>query len=533
MSSGGLTPEKGTNGQVVVNWTGSLADLMAADAYMDCDYNWQPGFDASNEDTYLRYLQSKMTQNETCNAACSSNSCDWASYWRTLRTTPACNYNTSNQAEQTLTWDTRNVSAYQPLGAPGAISSGTIAGKAQIRAATQLGIAEENLCMAQKLREEMVTAPSLLLQEADARELLGVIRERSQLAVLQYSLLSAAFTSPSTSTPTYTATVDAYKYLPLLRAFGNAASGATNMTQIGRDFAAAIELHSQITQELATDLARNASARVAWWPSAPTAQPALDWSQGSWRERILRLLYGGDPLGSTVTGAGEPDDAVWQVYPGLASPSVPTSYVSEDSRDPYVDELMTLARTADALYFFASDVVPDGTYQTSAVQLYRTVEASLETPACTTPSASVPSCAADAWGASIPDPTTSAITSTKLYQRGITLAHAESLLTRLGQAIPTGWTRTFCGGTRTGCTTSFSESEGAMHFTGPQTYLSAASATTALPGATAGAWYKLAANTVAIAPSMVERGSKYLTSFYLPMTLDVLNVGTTQGFVGA
>ncbi len=47
----------------------------------------------------------------------------------------------------------------------------------------------------------MVTSPGLPSQEADVRELLEVIRERAQLAVLQYGLLGVAFTSLNTRIP--------------------------------------------------------------------------------------------------------------------------------------------------------------------------------------------------------------------------------------------------------------------------------------------------------------------------------------------
>ncbi len=91
-------------------------------------------------------------------------------------------------------------------------------------------------------------------------------------------------------------------------------------------------------------------------------------------------------------------------------------------------------------------------------------------PACTAPSASVKSCAADAWASDIPDPTSAkGVSQSLLYQQSqITVDDETALVTRLGQAMPTARLVWF------GFGTNIIDSEGAMHFTGPQQYIQSA-----------------------------------------------------------
>ncbi len=69
MQTGGTIAQRDGNGNVEVAWTGSLADLMAADAYSSCGFSWWDGDwgrDVMQNDTYLAYLTQRMQQSETC-----------------------------------------------------------------------------------------------------------------------------------------------------------------------------------------------------------------------------------------------------------------------------------------------------------------------------------------------------------------------------------------------------------------------------------------------------------------------------------
>jgi hypothetical protein len=512
MKADGVTPATDGSGALRVAWTGSMADLMAADAYSDCFQSWEYVFgdmrwDLQNDD-YINYLASKMGENQTCDL-CKGGGCDPVNYWKYTRSNSKCNYNTSNRTQQAIDFDRRDISAYS-------LGIGRAATAMQRNAQKQLGIAEVNLCMAQKLREEMVTAPGLLFQSADVREALEVIRERAQLAMLQYGLLGVAFTSPDTGWAG--ATLPPGQFIGTLRAWANNPTNAAKVAQLGRDFAAAIEVHTQVTRELGDDLARAASARTPW-PNGPADQASRDWGTGSYRERVLRLLYGGDPLARTQTAV---NDALWQAYAPPATLAPAPLFVREDARTPNVEQLLTYARRADALYFRADAPVDTAA---SAVQLYRTVEASLRHPSCiaTTPPATPPSptCAQLAWGADVPDPNSAMGDALLFRTRKITLTDALALTTRLGQAIPTA--------SMNGATVA-SSNEGAMHFTGALQVVSTSAAATSLPGAPAGSWYHLPPTTSAIPRSPIDRGSPYLGTFFMPMTLDAANVGLTQGF---
>jgi len=72
---------------------------------------------------------------------------------------------------------------------------------------------------------------------------------------------------------------------------------------MGRDFAAAVQLHSVVSEELAGLLVRNRSART---PRGGDPDNRADeiWGPGSWHQRLLASMLGGDPLAN-------PDRSPW------------------------------------------------------------------------------------------------------------------------------------------------------------------------------------------------------------------------------
>jgi hypothetical protein len=288
-----------------------------------------------------------------------------------------------------------------------------------------LRTASVNYCIAQRLRAQTPGASvgqALVMPLQDQMQLLQIIHERAQIAMLQYGLLGMAFTSPSQPTGLVKSLHIATEEGAFLQwAQTTAANASTQgmLTALGGDFAGAIQLDLAATQELAELFSDQAAADEAKNPIGQQTISDLIWGTGSWRQRLLGLLYGGDPLvQGAARGAVGSDSApgigLGQAFAppttaalvGLDNPSElawPAStelpYAQVSVTDAHVAILLGLAQQLDAK---AAAANPQGPFvldlklaapvsgaacrgtdlPTSANQLYATVEAALETQQC-------------------------------------------------------------------------------------------------------------------------------------------------------
>ncbi len=523
----GNAPATGPDGKPVVAWSGSLTDLLSADAWAQCAQN--TGGVNGQTDGYLAYLAGKMNEDTTCIAAqglCGAN-CEATQSWRQRRSALACNADTSSGASKSLTFAPYSpIQLGNPLPASSALNGYTAARE---NAQAELTLADTNLCMAQKLREDSVSADGLLLSNADERELLEVIRERSQIAILQYSALAVAFTSEDKR---QLGAFNANQIMTILRAFADQPANASKLQEMGRDYASALNLHAQVTEELAELLVRSASARAPLGTIA-TTRAAADWGVGSWRERVLRLLYGGDPLAAAYSST----DNLWQHFTGTYADNYlfddRAKFVTEDLQGPEPAALLSLARNADALFLRATVVVfdeandafPGVDVAATADRLYKVVEASLRHPECRS-SAVAGACQA---AASLPDVVGADdyVNSLLWKKQRIAPAHASSLVRLLAQSIPQLNGRYH----DTSDVELLGEMEGARHLTGHNELVQEGDSAARLPGAPVGVWYHLAPDFGTVEKSTAERATPFLAGYRLPTAIDAYNVGSTQGFI--
>ncbi|MDF3070928.1 MAG: hypothetical protein K0R38_6529, partial [Polyangiaceae bacterium] len=509
-----------TNGKPTVMWNGSLTDLLAADAMSMCFnsswYAYRPQT-LITSDTYLNYLASKMVE------VIGGANVQAEKRWYTMRKTSTLNMNSSTLANQAVVFPPHDDSAYWLMPNTQVVSTAD----AQRRVAhIPMFTAENNLCMAQNLQEFLSTAPILLLTPADQREMLEVIRQRAQVAMLEYSRLAQMRPAAANSTN-------------LLNLF--AEQPVDRQAIYGGDFAAAVSLHASAARELAAVFMRSGAARLAI-PSAGTAAtaPDADWRLGSWRHRVLSLLYGGDPLSKQANGV------LWQKFAGdtraadaLEATRLP--YVAEDARVPEVKTLLSLARAADALTLAISPketLVAGGSFyekidfgtldvESSLETLYRGVEASLRHPECIQAVRSNPASRACVTARTSADvPTLANFTSSLLWQRHkVSLDHARSLVRMLGQAMPRNVAT--CNQNLPACWVK-PGAKSALHFVGdpalifPDEYWPWFNRTgtyertaAALPGLT-GMYYHLPASFSFVPYKASERATPFLDSSYQP-----------------
>ncbi|MGH7440132.1 MAG: hypothetical protein ACRENE_30950, partial [Polyangiaceae bacterium] len=320
-----------------------------------------------------------------------------AGLWETLRNDPSASCDPTTM---------------QPTGVGASVSGFTPAlalDYGQNHVGLQIAIAdleepEFELCIAQHLRKSVPGAAgggALFFSDADQRELLEMVRERSQMAMLRFALLGEAFIrqSPDASSPYVNPTTGSasqiWQRLGLLEYFaaettsGGALTHGAALTSMGQDFAAAVQLHSYATEELGSLFARSRSSHA---PRTTTPlSPAEDtWGSGSWFQREMALMFGGDPL--AITGANSTTPGAWVNPSGATTPSTlyqfdwppfeQAPYVSTALDSPQVTELLQLAQQYD-------DVVLQGNHgggacnqfdvATTAQQLYVNVEFDLET----------------------------------------------------------------------------------------------------------------------------------------------------------
>jgi hypothetical protein len=395
-------PVVGTEPDQELSWNGTLVDLMAADAFGFCAPWWRTDQDDEADaetDEYLAHLLSLMPQNPCGPPGPTLPEADWwftgevrsdALRWAWQRTQhKECNRDLQNDTPAVVDGPAldndaliERWSAYDVLTEHWTIENGNL----MREAASEVGLAGMNLCMASRLREQMLSADVLIASGSEQRELLEVIRQRAQLAVLQFTLLGLVFTdSGMTGMPT-----TSWQYLPALHEFGTAST--TQLNKLGRDYAEALRILVDTTEEMTELLARSASARSSLielgghesWTSKDEI-----WGDASWRGRLLNLLYGGDPLGTAPVAEGTPGaaksfNAEWGRMSGIPGvfPASPRGlpHVVTRTTGPEVYSLLGLARQADALYLAYNGF--EGLPATTGEFLYRAVEAELLRQRC-------------------------------------------------------------------------------------------------------------------------------------------------------
>src|SRR5262249_35302560 len=260
--------------------------------------------------------------------------------------------------------------------------------------------------------------------------------------------------------------------LPVLRAWSQSADFDV-LAQLGSDLGAAVNLEIDSTNELAQLLFRSASSHADRGGTI-SGLPQDDWGSNSWRQRLLALLFGGNPLGNAnevseidlgtvssdqVAAAGfgavtaqvapslgpgsqksVPWDTTWTInsatnglWPGAVLPfSAGLPYSKTPMDDPHVAQLLALAREANGRLLkelsedFSNGLVVDRTIDvdTSAPQLFTTVEAWVRTIECRK---TTPGCTVAVNDPSIP--TVDQYQASLLWQKyGIQPSHARALV---------------------------------------------------------------------------------------------------------
>lgn len=289
---------------------------------------------------------------------------------------------------------------------------------------SELRSAGINLCIALQLRRASPGASSgetLLLSEAEQRELLEVIRERAQIAMLDYALLGTVLVSTpdqaaadfltivsDATAATDLETAKRQTIVDLFQYFHGipepSADLADRLPRMGRDFATAIQLHAEVTRELGDLIARSRSAR-AITDARPTTRSEEEWGSRSWHQRLLVATFGGDPLAvaGAASGDGPWPNRLGDEFPGnplsllrltgLRGPQSPAfnwptedriPFHTEGLSDPRARDMLDLAKAADRLDLAFQVVGGCAAYdiEASADQLYREVEAVLRVRDC-------------------------------------------------------------------------------------------------------------------------------------------------------
>ena len=237
-----------------------------------------------------------------------------------------------------------------------------------------------NACLAQRLRAVMpgtAGAEGLVLDRSQQRELLEVIRERAQLALIGYSrlMLAGEVAFPPGCSDVGGSLPDQLVSLSQWIA----GQPADRIDGMGHDLATLSEIHIQTTRDLLSLLTRSASAREAASSDTQSINDR-DWSKGGWRQRAAALLYGGDPLSTGANSA-----AGWtQVLPTVENwPSY--NHVTQGLSGPETYVFSRLARECDSQYLVNAPTSPFAYQSALTADIgYKNVEACLRTKACTT-----------------------------------------------------------------------------------------------------------------------------------------------------
>lgn len=326
-----------------------------------------------------------------------------------------------------------------------------------------------NLCIAQRLRSYSPGASggeALLLSEAEQRHLVETIRQRSQIAMVQYALLGVALSRPGMEHLGNLFPILPAKHIPGIGVWGalgaeplifltcpaNSVCGQTDLDpdpnrtltvleSMGRDFATAVQLNVEVTREMVSLAARSRSSRAPTGGDGETRADDL-WGPASWYQRGMAILFGGDALAVRRNGP-------WihplgyempQIFSGQSAPRDWPSreqlgYVQTDISEPQVETLLALARGFNRVAIKPNPVGGgcDGyDVEASAQLLYDDIEVQLRLADCADYDKATDTCPVHPAQITIPQDTAAHV----LWQKyRITRAHAKALSRFLGDMI--------------------------------------------------------------------------------------------------
>jgi len=439
-------PVVGPDGSYLPSWDGTLAELLAVDAYASCalgtskfKYNvavagFPTGFPAGN-DEYLNHLVSLSKQHLCADSGPVSQ--PFPIQWLNNRRNKECNVQplTGMQAGVEFNWNEVD-NEYESFHHEFAddwqdyTSDIDVYERAHTLAAAELEYASLNLCIAQKLRSQLNGDTSIFVSTDDQVEILTIIKERAQLSALYFALLGKLFASQQASSTT----VDAgdLEFLVLMRKWAEGAGPAV-LIEMGEEFAAAVNVLLETTYDLAGELQRLAATRpVSTRSGVDGTRAARDWGLGQPRMRLLNILYGGEPSSSPLK----------VMPPGYAGGGArrngsARAFVHDGSHDPLTGELLGLARSSDAIRLLVTEQggEPAGIdAPSSAEHVYKAVELALRVESCERETPGDPACAPATVSSGIPD--VDETSEFLLWQEhGIELEHARTLTSSLADAL--------------------------------------------------------------------------------------------------
>lgn len=375
-------------------WKGSQVELLAADAYHNCtnvepydsagtsSLEVQRQFEHAN-DKFLEDLIAKMTSAET-------------TYFLNplpLPTPPP----PPQTGDLAVDWlSTRGgiggpgfdpYSILKPLTppSPGLKFASSTPSTIELALDTDFRTAGVNLCMAQDLRRHSPGSAAnagLFLPEDQQRQLLEIVRERSQIAMLQYALFASVLAAPEIAPQGLFDTGRLGDISTWLHHLPDSV-----LTKMGNDFATAVQLNLMATEEMAQLLGRSRSKRDPFGRVTADRADAF-WGASSWYQRETALLYGGDPLAmETPQTAGAP----WKGL--LATPGAGTGGETWPDQlpsfhtellEPQPQLLLQMARQKGVLKLLLDQPNPcvNVNVTSSARAIYDDVERKLHDEAC-------------------------------------------------------------------------------------------------------------------------------------------------------
>ncbi|HEU4404457.1 MAG TPA: hypothetical protein VFS43_04110 [Polyangiaceae bacterium] len=428
---GNVSPEDGLTSEVTQaleapletpvpnsGWTGTRAELALADAWAECSFINVGGTieepishltsSITVQDSYLVKILDRMSQ-----VPCDDPNPVATFYrdnlsipvvltalarWHGLRTKASCNHDPSTNLPKAA--PLKKITLRERI--PDIQGDGWSVDWAE----GELRNAPMNLCIAQRLRDRVPGSSgteALLWSAQDQRQLLEIVRERAQIASIYYALLGRVFgTNWHADHPEVTGVLypnrEEYIIPPLYHwAHAGGYDGKTKqqiLEKMADDFATAVQLHLSATEDMAQLLLRSADARLPYGAPVDATSAQERWGPGSWVQRTMALLYGGDPL-SVEPGGTTP----WTHPLGNNSQTAPwpgsnplrqgnARYASSYRATPEAKQLLGLARSADALDIIP---IPAGECETidiaaTASKIYSNIETSLRKQDCETAS---------------------------------------------------------------------------------------------------------------------------------------------------
>lgn len=428
----------------VPTWTGTDVELLAADAYYNCttvaeyDLDGVPHLQIRRNflhanDKFLEDLTGKMLNLEYGNSTT-----NYADGWWSARV-----------ASSPSGWSPLGTLQLYGRPVPGYAFLNQQYPSAQEQALdTDFRTAGVNLCMAQDLRRHSPGSAAntgLFLPEDQQRQLLEIVRERSQVAMLQYGLFASVLAATPIG-PQYPG------WGMELARIGEISKWLNHLpddvlTRMGNDFATSVQLNVMATEEMAQLLARSRSKRDPFGRITADRADAF-WGASSWYQREMALFYGGDPLAmETPTAAGAPWKGLVPT-PGAAvagdtwpdASKVQSFHV--DLLEPQPQLLLQMARAKGVLKLLLAQANPTPPQcasvdvNASAQAIYDNVEKKLHDEACNGNVANGP-CAP--WP--LPQPPPPDESYWLLTRHRITRAHALTMVTWLAEGL------TFANGT--------------------------------------------------------------------------------------